>query len=132
MLPELSREERLGVALTVVGGIHYGYNLAIAGVIARAVAAALDADPSIEQVLLGIALLGAVVGSPLSGWVAERSGRVQATLLGESLSLVGALVGAVSFSTTTLTTSRFIVGLGIGICTHRTCSYATLSPACAS
>lgn len=117
MLPALSREERLGVALTIVGGIHYGYNLAIAGVVARSVAAALDADPSIEQVFLGTTLLGAVVGSPLSGLVAERSGRVPATLLGETLSLLGALVGAISFSTTALTTSRFIVGLGIGICT---------------
>jgi len=66
---------------------------------------------------MGITMLGAIIGSPLSGVVAELSGRVAATVAGESLAFGGILAGALSTSPSVFMLSRFVVGIGVGFCT---------------
>ncbi|EOD28529.1 hypothetical protein EMIHUDRAFT_99993 [Emiliania huxleyi CCMP1516] len=111
-----SREESLGITLTVLGGMHYGYNLAIPAVAAKGIAASLGLHID-EGYLTSITLLGALLGSPLAGAVAETSGRRMSTILGESLSVLGAVACSLASSPTTLAVTRFVVGLGVGFCT---------------
>ena len=69
------------------------------------------------ETLVGLTTLGAVLGSPLSGPIAEAYGRRVATIIGESLSLAGAVGCALSPTVSWLIVCRFLVGLGVGFCT---------------
>ena len=70
--------EPLGLctALIALGGFHYGYNVAVVGVAKEGIVAWLEPTVSTFSLLSSSALLGAVVGSPVSGLVCSRLGRV--------------------------------------------------------
>mmetsp|Transcript_7694 Transcript_7694/g.11617 ORF Transcript_7694/g.11617 Transcript_7694/m.11617 type:complete len:460 (-) Transcript_7694:222-1601(-) len=108
----------LSVALIGLGGIHYGFNVAVVGSLFDRIVSETDASAAAVSMLSSATLVGAVLGSPASGILANYFGRVPATLFGESLSIIGAISSYLSGSSfICLALGRFFVGLGVGICT---------------
>ena len=97
---------------------HYGYNIGIVGASLDVIS---DEFPQTERVLLSLlssaTLVGAIVGSPLSGLCADRFGRRLCTIIGESLSVLGSLGCLVGESLSALVACRLVVGVGVGFCT---------------
>lgn len=102
----------------ILGGLHYGYNIAVVGAALPSLRVSLPNLRSIEVGTLSSAtLLGAVLGSPLSGVVCSLYGRRVGTIIGESCSALGALGCTLSSSVPWLAAFRMLVGLGVGFCT---------------
>ena len=104
-------------ALAVFGGLHYGYNAAIVGTVLSSLSAELGISTLMGELLVSASTMGAIVGSPYSGVVADRYGRRVATIIGESLSVIGTVGCALGTDAYTLLACRFCVGLGVGFCT---------------
>jgi len=141
-----SRANCLSVVLNLLGGLHYGYNLAITGSVLPELKRDLAVtDTTSLGILASATVFGAIVGSPLSGPIAETYGRRVATVIGETLSVAGALGCAISSKTMIMIGWRLLIGLGVGFCTvckpiyvseissadYRATILATFSPAIA-
>ena len=108
----------LGLLLIVIGGIHYGYNIAVVGAALPALRLALPNIASTDVGMLsGSTLLGAIIGSPISGLFCLRFGRRASTILGETCSTLGAVGCALSSTVPMLAAFRMLVGVGVGFCT---------------
>jgi MFS family permease len=116
--PERAGASAMGLILILLGGLHYGYNIGIVGASLDVIS---DEFPQTERVLLSLlssaTLVGAIVGSPLSGLCADRFGRRLCTIIGESLSVLGSLGCLVGESLSALVACRLVVGVGVGFCT---------------
>jgi len=141
-----SRANCLSVVLNLLGGLHYGYNLAITGSVLPELKRDLAVtDTTSLGILASATVFGAIVGSPLSGTIAETYGRRVATVIGETLSVAGALGCAISSKSIIMISWRLLIGLGVGFCTvckpiyvseiasadYRATILATFSPAIA-
>lgn len=129
-MPSLSTDA-LGLAVTVLGGLHYGYSVGIVGVCSDELQALLGQSTVALSLASSLPLLGAFIGSPVSGAVCERFGRRVGTIIGETIILVGSAICAVPQSWPVLWMGRVIVGVGIGFCTLAKPVYVkeTVSPA---
>ena len=116
---EPRRKEPVGlcVALITLGGFHYGYNVAVVGAAKDGLTDAYAPTTETFSLLSAAALLGAVIGSPLSGLVCSRFGRRIGTFVGESLSVAGALGSGLSTDMSVVISCRVAIGLGVGFCT---------------
>lgn len=62
-----------------------------------------------------MALVGAIIGAALGGWVNDAYGRKKATLLADIIFAIGSIDMCVAPDPYVLIFGRFLVGLGIGI-----------------
>jgi len=103
--------------LICLGGFHYGYNVAVVGAAKDVLSAEFAPPTEVFSLLSAAALLGAIIGSPVSAIVCSRYGRRLSTLIGESLSVIGALGCSLTNSMHIIIISRVVIGLGVGFCT---------------
>lgn len=75
----------------------------------------VNASQAAEEVIVGAAKLGAVVGTFCGGALMSKYGRRPAMAVDSIFFIVGPLVMALSFSVSALVCGRCIVGIGIGI-----------------
>lgn len=110
-----------------VGGMLFGYDT---GVISGAMiqlrsdpdqwkgVGGLDLSSWEQEMVVGIATAGAILGSVCSSWTNTWYGR-RKTILGSSVCfIVGALVMGVAPDVYTLLCGRFVVGLSVGFASH--------------
>lgn len=111
------RNTALCVALITIGGFHYGFNIAIVGAAKQGLVSELSIGVEEFSLLSSAALVGAVIGSPVSGTVCSLFGRRIGTFVGEILSVAGAVGSALSPNFALVVVSRVAIGLGVGFCT---------------
>jgi MFS family permease len=107
----------LCATLICLGGFHYGYNVAVVGAASDALTAEFKPTTEVFSLLSAAALLGAVIGSPVSGAVCACFGRRIGTFVGEFLSVAGALGSSLSTDLRVIIGCRVAIGLGVGFCT---------------
>ena len=86
-----------------LGGFLYGYNIIAFNVAQENVAHALDWDDNAELLIsfgTGLLLLGGLIGSVMSGYIANHSGRRKALLLADLMAAVGSALTAVPATAT--------------------------------
>lgn len=115
----------LAFVMSICGGIHYGYNVAVVSTVVKEIRNDLDAPESFLQIIIGSTLAGAIIGSPISGPIADYLGRRSAVVLGEIFSLLGVIGSTISFSKGALLVSRVTLGFGVGFCTLAKPLYAS-------
>ena len=93
------------------------YSIAIVGVCAPELTELLGKSSTGVSFASSCALLGAFIGSPLSGAVCERFGRRVGTIIGELCIITGAIVCAFAPSWWVVFVGRTVLGVGIGFCT---------------
>ena len=108
----------LHAAILVVSGLMFGIDLAEMAM-GQAISAIFSAGPAPLAAgalawLLAAVYVGAVVGAPISGWIADRWG-IQRTLVAVTFWLgVTSLLAALSPTPQSLTASRVLQGLALG------------------
>ncbi|GLT34226.1 hypothetical protein SLA2020_087520 [Shorea laevis] len=109
------------VALTVVagiGGLLFGYDT---GVISGALLyikdefEAVNNSSFLQETIVSMALVGAMFGAAVGGWMNDAYGRKKATLIADVVFTAGAVVMASAPDPYVLILGRFLVGLGVGV-----------------
>ena len=64
---------------------------------------------------MSMAIVGAIIGAAIGGWLNDAYGRKKGILLADTLFLIGSIVMAISNGPVILILGRFLVGLGVGM-----------------
>jgi len=90
----------------------------------------LALSPTVQGIVVGIVLAGAMIGAAVAGSLSDRFGRRRVILAVAVLFTAGACISAVAAGLTLLLAGRFLVGLAIGVASMLTPLYlAETSPA---
>ncbi|XP_038690050.1 inositol transporter 1 isoform X1 [Tripterygium wilfordii] len=109
------------LGLTVVagiGGLLFGYDT---GVISGALLYIKDEfevvnqSSFLQETIVSMALVGAIVGAASGGWINDAYGRKKATLLADIVFAAGSVVMAAAPDPYVLILGRLLVGLGVGL-----------------
>lgn len=109
------------LGLTVIagiGGLLFGYDT---GVISGALLyikddfEAVNQSSFLQETIVSMALVGAIVGAASGGWINDAYGRKKATLLADVVFTAGAIIMAAAPDPYVLILGRLLVGLGVGI-----------------
>ncbi|KAK2641813.1 hypothetical protein Ddye_023576 [Dipteronia dyeriana] len=109
------------LGLTVISGISgflFGYDT---GVISGALLYIKDDFEAVKQssflqeTIVSMALVGAIIGAASGGWINDAYGRKKATLLADVVFTAGSIVMAAAPDPYVLILGRLLVGVGVGI-----------------
>ncbi|KAM0911834.1 hypothetical protein ACQ4PT_013195 [Festuca glaucescens] len=101
-----------------IGGFLFGYDT---GVISGALLYIRDDFPAVkdnlflQETIVSMALLGAMLGAAGGGWINDAYGRKKSTLLADMMFALGSLVMCAAGGPYVLILGRLFVGLGVGI-----------------
>uniref|UniRef100_A0ACD5V3Y7 Uncharacterized protein n=1 Tax=Avena sativa TaxID=4498 RepID=A0ACD5V3Y7_AVESA len=101
-----------------IGGFLFGYDT---GVISGALLYIRDEFPAVkdnlflQETIVSMALLGAMLGAAGGGWINDAYGRKKSTLLADVMFALGSLVMCAAGGPYVLILGRLFVGLGVGI-----------------
>src|SRR5262245_29339789 len=120
----------LTASIAAVAGILFGFDT---GVISGAILFIRDEfhlTPAMNGVIVSSVLVGALVGSAISGRFADYLGRMKLLIFTAVLFLLSTLATSISLSILQLYISRFFVGVAIGIASFTAPLYISeISPA---
>jgi sugar porter (SP) family MFS transporter len=100
---------------SALGGLLWGFDAIVISGTINPVKAQFTLTPFMEGFFVSSGLLGAVIGSGLAGWLADRFGRRRNLVLAALLMWVSALGSAFASSIEMLVLARWLGGLGVGI-----------------
>lgn len=109
------------LGLTVIagiGGLLFGYDT---GVISGALLyirdefEAVDQSSFLQETIVSMALVGAMIGAAAGGWINDAYGRKKATLLADVIFALGSFVMAAAWNPYVIILGRLFVGLGVGV-----------------
>lgn len=97
-----------------LGGILYGFDMGIIAGALLFVRESFALSTRMEEVVVSVVLVGAMVGAVTGGSIADRIGRRATLLWGGGIFLVGSLLAFWSPDITTLIVARGLLGIAIG------------------
>ncbi|GFY81412.1 inositol transporter 1 [Actinidia rufa] len=109
------------LGLTVIagiGGLLFGYDT---GVISGALLyikddfEAVNNSSFLQETIVSMALVGAIIGAAAGGWINDAYGRKKATLIADVVFAMGSVVMAAAPDPYVLIFGRLLVGLGVGV-----------------
>ncbi|KAI3470111.1 hypothetical protein Pfo_026774 [Paulownia fortunei] len=115
------------LGLTVIagiGGLLFGYDTVfdlVTGVISGALLYIRDEFEEVNQssflqeTIVSMALVGAMVGAAVGGWINDAFGRKKATLFADVVFTLGSIVMAAAPNPYILILGRLFIGLGVGV-----------------
>jgi MFS transporter, SP family, galactose:H+ symporter len=117
-------------AVAALGGLLFGYDTGVISGALLFIRQVMSLSPTLQGIVVAIALAGAAVGAAMAGHLSDRAGRRRVILGAGLLFIVGAVVSAVAQGVVILLLGRFLVGLAIGVASMLTPLYlAEISPA---
>src|ERR1700722_9300176 len=117
-------------AVAALGGLLFGYDTGVISGALLFVRQVMHLSPTLQGIVVAIALAGAAIGAAASGYISDRVGRRPVILSAGLLFIAGAIISAVASDISLLLVGRFLVGVGIGVASMLTPLYlAEISPA---
>lgn len=98
-----------------INGFLFGYDLGVISGVLKPLADRFQLGTFAQEVVVSSLLVGALLGSPLGGWLGDRLGRRPALLIASALYCQGTLMEAFASSFAILVSGRVIVGFGVGV-----------------
>uniref|UniRef100_N1R0A2 Putative inositol transporter 2 n=1 Tax=Aegilops tauschii TaxID=37682 RepID=N1R0A2_AEGTA len=101
-----------------IGGLLFGYDT---GVISGALLyirddfRSVDKNTWLQEMIVSMAVAGAIIGAAVGGWTNDRFGRRTSILVADLLFFAGAVVMASATGPVQLVVGRVFVGLGVGM-----------------
>ncbi|KAK4266506.1 hypothetical protein QN277_027413 [Acacia crassicarpa] len=105
-------------AIAGIGGLLFGYDT---GVISGALLYIKDEFPEVkestflQEVIVSMAVVGAIIGAAVGGWINDAYGRKKATLIADVIFTIGSVLMAAAPNPYVLILGRLFVGLGVGV-----------------
>jgi len=116
-------------AVAALGGLLFGYDTGVISSALLFIRHAMSLSPTLQGIVVGIALAGAAFGAAMAGGLSDRAGRRRVILGAGLLFIAGALISAVAGDLTILLIGRFLVGVAIGVASMLTPLYlAEIAP----
>jgi MFS transporter, SP family, galactose:H+ symporter len=116
--------------VAALGGLLFGYDTGVISGALLFIRQVMSLSPTMQGVVVAIALAGAAIGAATAGYLSDRNGRRLVILGAGLLFIAGALISAVAQGVIVLVIGRFLVGLAIGVASMLTPLYlAEISPA---
>lgn len=117
-------------AVAALGGLLFGYDTGVISGALLFIRQVMALSPTMQGVVVAIALAGAAAGASVAGYISDRAGRRPVILCAGLLFIAGAVLSAIAQDVTVLMTGRLIVGVAIGVASMLTPLYlAEISPA---
>src|ERR1700735_970241 len=117
-------------SVAALGGLLFGYDTGVISGALLFIRQVMSLSPTMQGVVVAIALAGAAIGAATAGYLSDRYGRRLVILGAGLLFIAGALISAVAQGVIVLVIGRFLVGLAIGVASMLTPLYlAEISPA---
>ncbi len=117
-------------AVAALGGLLFGYDTGVISGALLFIRQVMSLSPTLQGIVVAIALAGAAIGAAMAGYISDRIGRRRVILTAGLLFIAGAIISAVAQEVTILLIGRFLVGLAIGVASMLTPLYlAEISPA---
>lgn len=117
-----------GVA--ALGGLLFGYDTGVISGALLFIRQVMSLSPTLQGIVVAIALAGATIGAAVAGYLSDRMGRRHVILGAGLLFIAGAIISAVAQGILVLLIGRFLVGLAIGTASMLTPLYlAEIAPA---
>ena len=101
--------------IAAVGGILFGFDTGVISGAILFIKNQFQLTAWQNGVVVSAALIGAVLGSLLSGWFADRFGRKHMLMVAALIFIVGTLCSSYAMNTHQLIYARLLLGFGIGI-----------------
>jgi SP family galactose:H+ symporter-like MFS transporter len=113
--PESTRLACMAAGIAALGGLFFGYDLAVIAGAILFITQQFGLSPLLEEVVASAAMVGAIYGTLLGGPLADRFGRRRIQILTAVVALVGALGTALAPTVAWLTAGRIVVGVALGM-----------------
>lgn len=97
-----------------LGGILYGYDMGIIAAALIFVRSSFSLTTQMEEIVVSVVLIGAMLGAITGGSVADRIGRRATLLWGGGIFIVGSILAPMSPNVATLIAARTLLGIAIG------------------
>jgi sugar porter (SP) family MFS transporter len=101
-------------SIAALGGVLYGYDMGIIAAAAIFVKRSFALSTLMEELVVSIVLIGAMVGALGGGMVADRIGRRATLVWAAGIFIVGSLLAPLAANVAVLIVARAIIGIGIG------------------
>ena len=108
----------LVVVIASFSGLLFGYDTGVVSGALLFLKVQYHLSPTMQEVVMGVVLVGAVLGAAGSGRLADRLGRRVLMIVTTAVFLVGVLVTAFAPNIAVLIAGRIIVGVGIGVASY--------------
>jgi len=117
-------------AVAALGGLLFGYDTGVISGALIFIRHAMSLSPTMQGVVVAIALAGAAIGAAAVGYLSDRAGRRRVIFGAGLLFIAGAALSSLAQGVAVLMIGRFLVGLAIGVASMLTPLYlAEISPA---
>ncbi len=117
-------------SVAALGGLLFGYDTGVISSALLFIRQDLALSPTVQGIVVGIVLAGAMIGAAGAGYLSDRFGRRRVILVAALLFVAGALLSASATGLFLLLAGRFFVGLAIGVASMLTPLYlAEIAPA---
>jgi SP family galactose:H+ symporter-like MFS transporter len=117
-------------SVAALGGLLFGYDTGVISGALLFIRQVMALSPTMQGMVVAIALAGAAIGAAIAGYISDRAGRRPVILAAGLLFIAGAIISAVAQEVTTLLIGRLLVGVAIGVASMLTPLYlAEISPA---
>lgn len=106
-----------------LGGLLFGYDTGVISGALLFIKHVFHLDPTMQGVLVAIALAAAAVGAAFAGLLSDAFGRKPVLLVTAVIFVLGALLSAIAWSVSILLAGRVLVGAAIGVASMLTPLY---------
>ena len=100
--------------IAALGGVLYGYDMGIIAAAAIFVKRTFLLSTFVEELVVSIVLVGAMIGAMAGGAIADQIGRRATLVWAAGIFIAGSVLAPVSPNVATLILARAIIGVGIG------------------
>ncbi len=101
-------------SIAALGGVLYGYDMGIIAAAAIFVKRSFALSTVMEELVVSIVLIGAMIGALAGGSIADQIGRRATLVWAGIVFIVGSILAPFSPNVATLIIARGIIGIGIG------------------
>lgn len=101
-------------SVAALGGVLYGYDMGIIAAAAIFVKRGFALSTFMEELVVSIVLIGAMIGAIMGGAIADRIGRRATLIWAAAIFILGSVLSPMAPNVSVLIVARAIIGIGIG------------------